>query len=173
MTRNRLLLIIPLFLFAACATQNNSVIPASAKARIGTTKKIRITAYTHTEAGGIHNAVGKHLCTGKVNSAAADWSRFPLGTKFKIISTGQVCKIDDYGGALVGTNTIDLYEPTRRKMHRWGVRYEDIKILEWGSPRKSLEVLMPRTRSRHVREMVENLREQVTPLPKKFHRISG
>ena len=47
-------------------------------------------------------------------SAAADWSRFPLGTRFQIVGTQDRYVIDDYGGALVGTNTIDLYKTSRR-----------------------------------------------------------
>src|SRR4051794_39300038 len=67
---------------------------------------VRTTAYTHTESGGGRNALGKNLsCRGHI-SAAADWSRFPVGTRFQIIGSGESYVIDDYGGALVGTNTI-------------------------------------------------------------------
>ena len=49
--------------------------------------------------------------------------------------------IDDYGTALIGTNTIDLYKPTRIEMRRWGVRHVDIDILQWGSEERSLKCL--------------------------------
>jgi hypothetical protein len=94
-----------------------------------------------------------------VKSAAADWSRFPLGTRFEIMNTGEIYEICDYGSALIGKNTIDLYKESRREMRSWGARYVDIKILRWGSPQKSLEVLSPR-HSPHVRTMVSDLRQQ-------------
>src|SRR6478672_6997250 len=45
----------------------------------------------------------------KIGSAAADWSRWPVGTTFRLLSTGQIYRVDDYGWALAGRNTIDLY----------------------------------------------------------------
>jgi len=134
-----------------CATQNGR------SAARGATLHVRTTAYTHTEAGGSRNAIGCTLACGEVNSASADWSRYPLGTKFQILNTGEVFQIDDYGGALVGTNTIDLYKNTRLGMRNWGVRYVDIRILEWGSPEKSLEVLKPRAFVHRVRVMIDSL----------------
>ena len=85
--------------------------------RRGGSAKVRTTAYTHTEAGGSHNAVGTRLSGKNVMSAAADWSRWPLGTKFRIVDTDEVFEIDDYGSALIGTGTIDLYktEPARHE----------------------------------------------------------
>ena len=44
----------------------------------------------------------------RVGSAAADWSRWPAGTSFRLLSTGQIYRVDDYGWALAGRNTIDL-----------------------------------------------------------------
>ena len=87
-------------------------------------------------------------------SAASDWSRWPLGTKFRIVGTEDVFKIDDYGSALIGTGTIDLYKTNRLAMRKWGVRSVDIDVLEWGSPKRSLEVLAPRKRDRRVRAMI-------------------
>ena len=52
----------------------------------------------------------------QIGSAAADWSRWPAGTVFRLISTGQVYRVDDYGWALAGRNTIDLYMPSRGAM---------------------------------------------------------
>ena len=46
-------------------------------------------------------------------SAAADWSRWPAGTIFRVLSTGQLYRVEDYGWALSGRNTIDLYMATR------------------------------------------------------------
>ena len=116
--------------------------------------KVRTTAYTHTEAGGRRNAVGTRLSGKNVMSAAADWSHWPLGTKFRIIDTHEVFQIDDYGSALIGTGTIDLYKTNRLAMNKWGVRKVDIDVIEWGSKEKSLEVLASRKNNRRVRQMI-------------------
>jgi 3D (Asp-Asp-Asp) domain-containing protein len=118
---------------------------------------VRTTAYTHTERGGRHNAIGKSLSGSNHMSASADWSRFPLGTRFQIVGTQERYIIDDYGGALVGTNTIDLYKTSRRAMHLWGVRRVDIDIIEWGSKQESLKVLAPRRKNGLVRRMIASI----------------
>jgi 3D (Asp-Asp-Asp) domain-containing protein len=127
-------------------------------------EKVRTTAYTYGAAeNGAHprsNAIGKPLKSGRVRSAAADWSRWPLGTRFRVVQTGQEYVVDDIGSAMVGTGTIDLFKPSAREMNRWGVRNVTIEILEWGSPERSLQILLPRKKFRHVREMVEDLLEQ-------------
>lgn len=124
-------------------------------------EKVRTTAYTYGAAeNGSHptsNAIGKPLKAGKTSSAAADWSRWPLGTRFRVVETGREYIVDDIGSAMVGTNTIDLFKPNNRAMNRWGVRHVTIEILEWGSPEESLEILMERRKFRHVREMVSKL----------------
>ncbi|HLW34019.1 MAG TPA: hypothetical protein VKS98_00010 [Chthoniobacterales bacterium] len=118
---------------------------------------VRTTAYTRKEEGGIRNALGTYLSGRHVMSAAADWSRFPLGTRFRICSTREEFIIDDYGTALIGTNTIDLYKPTKLEMKRWGVRVVDIDVLQWGSEQKSLEVLGPRAKHPQVQSMLTAL----------------
>jgi len=151
------LLVSSLSLFAAsCALQQPGRVASHSPAtqRI---YKVRTTAYTHTEAGGRHTAIGTRLSGSHVMSAAADWSRWPLGTKFRIVDTNEVFQVEDYGSALIGTRTIDLYRSSRLAMRNWGVRFVDVDILEWGSAEHSLEVLAPRSRNRHVRAMVANL----------------
>jgi 3D (Asp-Asp-Asp) domain-containing protein len=93
----------------------------------------------------------------QIGSAAADWSRWPAGTVFRLLSTGQIYKIDDYGWALAGRNTIDLYMPTRSAMNAWGARQEGIQILRWGSPNESLRLLQAHQGYRHIRRMVLEL----------------
>lgn len=122
--------------------------------------QVRTTAYTHTEAGGRRSAIGTRLSGKNVMSAAADWSRWPLGTKFRIVDTHEVFQIDDYGSALIGTRTIDLYKTNRFAMTKWGVRSVDIDVLEWGSTQKSLEVLAPRKGNPRVRRMIVALSKQ-------------
>jgi len=121
---------------------------------------VRTTAYTHTERGGRSNAVGVRLSGANIMSAASDWSRFPLGTRFQIVGTADRYVIDDYGGALIGTNTIDLYKTSRTAMRQWGVRQADIDILEWGSKEQSLKVLKPRGKHRNIRRMISGLEQK-------------
>ena len=120
---------------------------------------VRTTAYHHTEPGGRQTAVGGYLRP--VHSAAADWSWRPAGTRFRIIATGEEYTVEDYGSALVGHYTIDLYKSTRDEMNRWGVRYVQIEILQLGSYPVSLAVLIPRQKYSHVRAMVAGLRKKV------------
>ena len=121
---------------------------------------VRTTAYTHTEKGGHRNAVGRRLSGSSVKSAASDWSRYPLGTRFQIVGTSDRYVIDDYGGALIGTNTIDLYKTSRTAMRQWGVRHVDIDIIEWGSKEQSLKVLGPRRKHRIIRRMIAGLEQR-------------
>src|SRR5215213_3323982 len=95
-----------------------------------------------------------------IGSAASDWSRWPAGTYFRLINTGQIYKIDDYGWALSGRNTIDLYMANRAGMNTWGVRHEPIQVLKWGDPQASLQVLQGRQGYKHIRRMVLELEGQ-------------
>jgi 3D (Asp-Asp-Asp) domain-containing protein len=96
----------------------------------------------------------------QIGSAAADWSRWPAGTVFRLISTGQVYRVDDYGWALAGRNTIDLYMPSRGAMNSWGAREENIQILQWGDRDESLRLLQAHQGYRHIRRMVLELQGQ-------------
>jgi 3D (Asp-Asp-Asp) domain-containing protein len=154
---------VPLFCTAAFLSAAASVFAArDIDNQIGQRiENVRTTAYTHgaTENGAYpkSNAIGTRLKSGALSSAAADWSHWPLGTRFRVVETGREYIIDDTGGAVVGTNTIDLFKPNSRAMHRWGVRDVTIEILEWGSPEEGMEVLMYRRKSRPARKMFERL----------------
>jgi len=124
-------------------------------------REVRTTAYIGSRHGAAKNANGSQLKSGHLNSAAADWSRFPVGTKFNICGTHKTYVVDDYGPALVGTNKIDLYVPSRQEMHHWGVRKVTINIIEPGSYERSLALLKPRKRLPYVRRMVKVLEEKV------------
>ena len=127
-------------------------------------KRVRTTSYSHEEKekGGIYgrkNAIGITLKYGAIRSAAADWSRYPLGTKFRIPGQPHIYVIDDYGSALVGTDTIDIYKPNLTMMKEWGVREIDIEILEWGCYKQSLGVLESRVDvADHCREMYDRIK---------------
>jgi 3D (Asp-Asp-Asp) domain-containing protein len=93
----------------------------------------------------------------RIGSAAADWSRWPAGTSFRLLSTGQIYRVDDYGWALAGRNTIDLYMPNQHAMNSWGARQETIQILQWGDPQESLQFLRRHQDYRHIKRMVLEL----------------
>jgi len=148
---------------ASCESPTSTQGPQMRPATITGARRIanvRTTAYTHTERGGRHNAMGVRLSSSNVMSAAADWSRYPLGTRFQIVGTPDRYVIDDYGGALIGTNTIDLYKTSRASMRQWGVRHVDIDIIEWGSKEHSLKVLNPRRKNRLIRRMIAGLEQK-------------
>ena len=149
-------------LLAGCATR--ALPPYEKPLARAPAMKIRTTAYTHSESDhvryGARNALGGSLKSGEINSAAADWSRFPAGTIFRVVATGEIYEVDDYGWMLAGTNTIDLYKPTRQAMNSWGVRRVTIEILQWGDVRSCYRVLKPRDKHRHVRRMVKQIEER-------------
>jgi 3D (Asp-Asp-Asp) domain-containing protein len=149
------LLVLATAMLSSCA--GTSVAPKKG-ARISA---VRTTAYTHSEADhivyGNDNALGADLKYGNVRSAAADWSVYPVGTIFQIEGSPHVYQVDDYGSALVGTNTIDLYKPSRTEMNQWGVRNVNIRVLRWGSFSKSLAILKPRSKWGHVDKMVDRI----------------
>ena len=93
----------------------------------------------------------------QIGSAASDWSRWPAGTSFRLLSTGQIYRIDDYGWALSGRNTIDLYMPNQSEMNSLGARQETIQILQWGDPQESLQFLRRHQDYRHIKRMVLEL----------------
>lgn len=130
-----------------------------------TNRVVRTTAYTHTEGDhivyGPSNAIGTRLMyTETLRSAAADWSVYPLGTKFKIKGEPYTYIVDDYGSALVGTATIDIYQPTPALMKKWARRLVEIEVIEWGSSARSMEVLAARRKAGHCSRMYASLQEQ-------------
>ena len=136
-------------------------------------QSVRTTAYTHTEADhraySNRNALGSTLQAKGLRSAAADWSRWPAGTVFRLVDGGQPYIVDDYGWALAGTNTIDIYQPTRQAMNQWGVRRVDIEVLQWGDVDESRGILRPRRKYRHVARMLDEIGDRYaelkTPVP--------
>lgn len=123
---------------------------------------VRTTAYTHSESDhivyGRKSAMGTTLRSGPVNSAAADWARWPAGTVFRICSTGELYQVDDYGWALTGRNTIDLYKPSRSSMNAWGLRHERIEVLRWGDAWASYKKMKPAAKYAHVAQMLRDIK---------------
>ncbi len=118
---------------------------------------VRTTAYSCKEnepgAYGNLNASGTVLKYGRVRSAAADWSRYPVGTTFKIKGLPYTYVVDDYGSSLVGTNTIDIYHPSLSGMRRWGTRPAEIHVIHWGSLDRTANLLRKRTKYDHCARM--------------------
>lgn len=164
----RCVFFLPCLLLGACASRP---LPKYEKPMARTQfQQVRTTAYTHTESDhlkhGRSTALGTRLQSGEVKSAAADWSRWPAGTLFRIQETGELYQVDDYGWALAGTNTIDLYKPSRSAMNRWGVRRVTIENLRWGNPERSISVLRPRAKHAHVKRMLAGFRSHYPTAPK-------
>lgn len=122
---------------------------------------VKTTAYTHNERDhkkyGAKAASGEELKYGLVRSAATDWSVYPVGTVFKIDGEPYLYQVDDYGSALVGTNTIDLYKPSKTAMNAYGSKQVNISVVKWGSFSKSLEIMRPRSKYPHIKQMVQRI----------------
>lgn len=177
---------------SSCSTQSNltalsssgqAIQPAAAGTPTGAGKAeeirksvprhlvVRTTAYSHQEQDswkyGKKSAAGTTLKhTRKERSAAADWSRFPLGTRFKIKGLSQEYVVDDYGSALVGSDTIDIYKPSMSSMKQWGTRHVGIEVLEWGSFTESERILQSRAaKAPHVRTMLKAIQKKIFHIP--------
>jgi len=74
--------------------------------------------------------------TPKIGSALPIGRVGRLERRFRLLSTGQTYRVEDYGWALSGRNTIDLYMSNRRDMNTWGARQEPIQVLRWGDPQQ-------------------------------------
>ena len=126
---------------------------------------VRTTAYTCSECDhiqyGSKNAAGTALrYSDRVRSAAADWSFYPVGTVFRVKGMNQLYVVDDYGSALTGTGTIDMYQPSKDLMNKWGRRNVEISVVQWGSFKRSAEILSQRTKFNHCRQMLTNITRQ-------------
>ena len=127
--------------------------PASERTRL-----VRTTAYTcseddHIEYGSM-NAAGTPLrYTDRVRSAAADWAVYPVGTVFRIKGMPQLFVVDDYGSALTGTGTVDIYTPSKAHMGVWGRRNVELTVVQWGSYARSAEILSKRRHHPHCAQM--------------------
>src|SRR5207237_10754913 len=86
---------------ASCATQPTANRNSVKSHRMS----VRTTAYSVHErgGGGRRNAVGEYLSGRIARTAASDWSRFPLGTRFKIVEPTPHSVIDESGTAFART----------------------------------------------------------------------
>ncbi|HET9419251.1 MAG TPA: hypothetical protein VFO30_07915 [Chthoniobacterales bacterium] len=121
------------------------------------TTRVTVTTRTTKTKRGVKRALAISRPP-RIGSAAADWSRWPVGTTFRLLSTGQIYRVEDYGWALSGRNTIDLYMANARDMNAWGARAQPIQILQWGNADESLRLLEPHQSYPHIKRMVLELR---------------
>ena len=134
---------------------------------------VRATAYTHTEPDHLRygklSAYGSSLQTGEAyHSAAADWSFLPLGTVFQIEEFGSTYfVVDDYGSALTGKGTVDIYFETQKEMNEWGARQIEIKVLRIGDFRASYMILRERAGFPHCYEMAKRIYDQFEEIQKR------
>lgn len=170
MKLRHLLLLISALFYAACSS--TKPLPRYeaplARTRFQT---VKTTAYTHTESDhikyGAKTALGTPLkCGPRIHSAAADWGRWPAGTVFRLCSTGEIYYVEDYGWALTGRNTIDLYKPSRSAMNAWGARIERIEILQWGNPDRAYQRMKPAQNYPHVAQMMRDIKRYWRSAPR-------
>lgn len=126
---------------------------------------VRTTAYTSSESDhliyGDKNATGTVLrYNDRVRSAAADWSFYPVGTTFRIAGLPYLYVVDDYGSALLGTGTVDIYKPTKEIMDLWGTRNVEVTVVQWGSFTRSAELLSKCKSYDHCKKMLANIVRQ-------------
>ncbi len=152
------------FRFLGLAALSLACVSCASSHKLAHAKRIngvKTTAYTHSESDhlkyGARSATGEPLKYGRVRSAATDWSVYPVGTVFKIEGQPYLYEVDDYGSALVGTNTIDLYTPNKASMNEWGAKQVNISVVKWGSFKQSVEIMRPRTKYPHIQQMVKRI----------------
>lgn len=102
-------------------------------------------------------ARGTRYQSGSISSAAADWSRWPAGTLFRVLATGELYEVDDFTDDMVGTNTILLYKPPLARIPTESTHFVTIEVLRWGSPRTSIAIL-EKQKSSTARKILADLK---------------
>lgn len=96
--------------------------------------KVKTTAYSNDKYSiNVERWRDGRTATNKVarkGYVAADWGIFPPGTKFYIPGYGEGI-VEDKGSKVRG-NHLDLFLDSRDEALRWGVRHQDVYILELG-----------------------------------------
>ena len=80
-----------------------------------------------------------------------------MGSTFRLRGADRFVVDDDYGSALVGTHTIDVYFPDKDRMKNWGLRFVDIEILSFGSFHESRKILAARAKNRYCLAMLASM----------------
>ena len=144
-------------------TANLPRLPVNAHERFRT---VRASSYftgdESTEGVESRSALGSRLQSGSVRSAAADWSHYPVGTRFRIVGdkTELEYVVDDFTDAVNGPLAVGLYMPKKQDKEAWGARTVVIEVLNWGSFEKSVAIMKSsesRMEEPHVVHMVERI----------------
>lgn len=101
-------------------------------------------------------ARGSRYQSGAISSAAADWSRFPAGTIFRVLATGELYEVDDFTEDVVGRNLLLLYKPAAARAGDQAERQVTVEIVTWGSPKDST-VRLRGQRSSTAKKILEEL----------------
>jgi 3D (Asp-Asp-Asp) domain-containing protein len=105
-------------------------------------QKVNVTSYTGAASdpgAPAATARGTRYQSGSISSAAADWSRWPAGTLFRVLATGELYEVDDFTDDIVGRNTLLLYKPST--LANPGSHQVTIEIIRWGSFQSSATML--------------------------------
>jgi 3D (Asp-Asp-Asp) domain-containing protein len=119
-------------------------------------QKLNITSYAGASSqpgSPAATAKGTRYQSGSISSAAADWSRWPAGTLFRVLATGELYEVDDYTDDIVGKNTILLYKPNAFSNN---THFMTIEIIRWGSYPASA-VLLRQQRSSTAKKILDEL----------------
>ncbi len=148
----RIFAILALLMVAGCASRGPVGEPYLDRT---TYQKIYVTSYSG--AGGTpETARGTRYQSGSVSSASADWARWPVGTIFRVLATGDLYEVDDFTDNVVGRNEILLYKPLRSNVASSPRQFVTIEVITWGSPRKSAAIL-ERSRSSTAKRILAEL----------------
>jgi hypothetical protein len=118
-------------------------------------QKVNVAAYDGATSGNGDNATarGTRYQRGSISSAAADWARWPAGTLFRVLATGELYEVDDFTDDIVGKNTLLLYKPG---VPNSGTHFVTIEVIRWGSPHDSA-VILQQQKSSTSKKILEEL----------------
>jgi 3D (Asp-Asp-Asp) domain-containing protein len=102
-------------------------------------------------------ARGTRYQSGSISSAAADWARWPAGTLFRVLATGELFEVDDFTDDIVGKNTLLVYKPAAAALSNSGTHYVTVEIIRWGSFPASAALLRQQKSSTSKKILVELL----------------
>jgi 3D (Asp-Asp-Asp) domain-containing protein len=149
--------LLALIAFAGCAGNNSGYeepLPRDVY------QKVNVTSYAGaaSERGApAATARGTRYQSGSISSAAADWARWPAGTLFRVLATGELYEVDDFTDDIVGKNTLLLYKPSAAALSSPGTHYVTIEIIRWGSFPDSAALLRQERDSTSKKVLVELL----------------
>ncbi len=121
-------------------------------------QKVNVTPYAgaaSSPGSPAATARGTRYQSGSISSAAADWARWPAGTLFRVLATGELFEVDDFTDDIVGKNTLLLYKPAA--LPNSGLHYVTIEIIRWGSFPDSAALLRQQKSSTAKKILVELL----------------